>query len=150
MNVIIKRSAGFILVFLALFVLAVSGMASTSPQKPAAAGAKVAAAKDVIVLKGAPTGGVKFMHKLHVDRAANDCVKCHHASKPQKAATSAQQVCSDCHTKAAAAPMKTKYQAAFHDPLAKKGICVDCHKTENAKGKKAPVVCAQCHKKENV
>jgi len=154
MNVIMKRPAGLIVVFLALFMLAASGMASTAqrpPQKPAtAAGSKTAAAKDVVVLTGAPIGGVKLSHKLHVDRAANDCAKCHHASKPQKPEKTPQQACSDCHTKVAAAPMKTKYQAAFHDQTAQKGTCIDCHKAQNAKGKKAPVKCADCHKKANV
>ena len=46
--------------------------------------------------------------------------------------------------------MKTKLQAAFHNPTAQAGLCIDCHKAENAKGKKAPVKCADCHKKENV
>ena len=52
-------------------------------------------------------------------------------------------------TKVAAAPMKTKLQAAFHDPMAKKGICADCHVKAVAAGKKAPAKCADCHKKEN-
>lgn len=46
--------------------------------------------------------------------------------------------------------MKTKLQAAFHNPTATAGLCIDCHKAEDAKGKKAPVKCADCHKKENV
>jgi hypothetical protein len=59
----------------------------------------------------------------------------------------AQQKCSDCHTKAATAPMKTKYQAAFHDPMAKKGMCVDCHAKDTTK--KTPTKCPDYHKKEN-
>jgi hypothetical protein len=46
--------------------------------------------------------------------------------------------------------MKTATRGAFHDPMAKKGTCVDCHVAEAAKGKKAPTKCADCHKKENV
>jgi hypothetical protein len=107
-------------------------------------------APDTVVLKEAPLGGVKLMHKLHTERAANKCETCHHASKPAKANTSPQQACTDCHTKTAAAPMKTKLQAAFHNPTATTGTCIACHKTENAKGKKAPVKCVDCHKKENV
>src|SRR4051812_42463615 len=61
-----------------------------------------------------------------------------------------QQNCTDCHTKVATAPMKTKTQAAFHNPTATAGICIDCHKTSAAAGKKAPAKCADCHKKENV
>lgn len=45
--------------------------------------------------------------------------------------------------------MKTIYQGAFHNPVAQSGTCIDCHKSENAKGKKAPVNCMDCHKQEN-
>ena len=79
---------------------------------------------------GKGSGKVVFSHEKH-------------AAKSPK--------CTDCHTKVATAPMKTKTQAAFHDPMAKKGVCVDCHLAENAKGKKAPTSkCADCHKKEHV
>jgi len=115
-----------------------------------AAQGKKKAEPDTVILKGAPMGGVKFTHKVHVDRAANKCETCHHASKPQKANTAPQQACRDCHTPTAAAPMKTKLQAAFHNPTAQAGNCITCHKTENAKGKKAPVKCMECHKKDNV
>jgi hypothetical protein len=120
------------------------------PPKPAAPGPKNAAVDDVVILKGAPIGGVRLEHKLHAERAGNDCTVCHHPSKPQKPAKDPHQACSDCHTKAAAAPMKTRYQAAFHNPTAQSGTCVDCHKAENAKGKKAPLKCQECHKKGNV
>jgi hypothetical protein len=104
---------------------------------------------DTVILTGSPMGGVKFEHKLHsVDRGIK-CETCHHASKPEKPLTKPQQKCTDCHTKTAEAPMKTKLQAAFHDPMAKKGTCIDCHLAENAKGKKAPTKCPECHKKEN-
>ena len=118
-------------------------------QKPAAARPNQVISKDVVVLKGSPLGGVRFEHKLHVTRAANACETCHHASKPEKPATAPQQACSECHTKVPASPMKTKYQAAFHNPMAQSGTCIDCHKAQNATGKKAPVKCAECHKKEN-
>ena len=108
--------------------------------------------KDTYILKGAPIGGVKFMHKLHQERAANKCKMCHHASKPEKAAKAPQQSCLECHTKPPQAGMKTGLQAAFHNPLAQAGACIDCHKQENAKGKKAPGPgkCMECHRKENV
>ena len=99
-----------------------------------------------VILKGAPMGGVKFEHKTH---ATTKCDVCHHAAKPEKAPKSAQEACTDCHTKVAAAPMKTKLQAAFHNPTAKAGLCIDCHTKEAAAGKKAPTKCADCHKKEN-
>lgn len=106
--------------------------------------------KDTYILKGSPLGGVKFEHKLHQERAGTKCDTCHHASKPEKALKAPQESCLDCHTKPAAAGMKTALQAAFHNPTAQAGTCIDCHKAENAKGKKAPVVCLNCHKKENV
>lgn len=107
-------------------------------------------APESVVLTGSPLGGVKFNHKLHTADASVKCTTCHHASKPEKAKTSDYQKCTDCHTKTAAAPMKTATRGAFHDPMAKKGTCIDCHVTEAAKGKKAPTKCADCHKKENV
>jgi hypothetical protein len=104
---------------------------------------------ETVILKGSPLGGVKFEHKLHSKDRAIKCTACHHASKPEKAMTSANQRCQDCHTKPPVAPMKTGLPAAFHDPMVKKGTCVDCHVAEVAKGKKAPVKCNECHIKAN-
>ncbi len=106
--------------------------------------------QDTYILKGNPMGGVKFMHKLHATDRKIKCDTCHHASKPEKPATAKEQACSDCHTKVAVAPMKTTYKLAFHDAMAKKGTCIDCHLAENAKGKKAPTKCTECHQKANV
>lgn len=105
-----------------------------------------AAPKEPIILKGAPMGGVKFDHKLHNEK----CDTCHHASKPEKPMKAAQEACTDCHTPTATPPMKTKRQAAFHNPTATAGLCIDCHKKEAAAGKKTPAKCNDCHKKENV
>jgi len=99
-------------------------------------------------MTGAPLGSVTLSHKAHTTTYGAKCTSCHHASKPEKAMKGAQEKCSDCHTKVAAAPMKTKLQSAFHDPMAKKGTCIDCHQQAIAKGnKKAPAKCADCHKK---
>ena len=106
--------------------------------------------KDTYILKGAPMGGVKFDHKAHVAAADKKCETCHHASKPEKPSKAAQEACQDCHTSTATPPMKTKAQAAFHDPTAKKGTCIDCHTKVDAAGKKAPTKCTECHKKDNV
>lgn len=38
-------------------------------------------------------------------------------------------------------------EAAFHDVKGESGTCIDCHKKENASGKKAPLKCQECHKK---
>ncbi len=129
----------YILIILVMAVLATSISLMAADQKAPAT---------PLVLKGSPMGGVKFDHKLH---AAVKCETCHHASKPEKPLASAQQKCTDCHTKVAVAPMKTKLQAAFHNPTAKAGLCIDCHSTDAAaKAKNAPTKCTDCHKKENV
>ncbi len=130
-----------------IFVLVLAVVAATCVSAFAQGAAK--APKDTIILKGNPMGGVKFLHSAHTKDRAIKCDTCHHPSKTEKPATAAQQACSDCHAKTAAAPMKTNYKGAFHDAMAKKGICIDCHTAENAKGKKAPTKCTECHKKEN-
>ena len=104
-------------------------------------------APGTVVLKGAPMGGVKFDHKAHA--GMGKCDVCHHASKPEKPLKSEHENCQDCHTTPPPAGMKTKPQAAFHNPTATAGVCIDCHKAENAKGKPAPTKCAECHKKDN-
>lgn len=105
--------------------------------------------QDVFILRDSPLGVVKFEHRLHQERAANKCETCHHASREAKPARSAQQSCFDCHTKAPQPGMKTGRQAAFHNPTAQAGTCIDCHKMQNALGKKAPTRCMDCHKREN-
>ena len=110
-----------------------------------------AKAKDTYIMKGSPLGGVKFEHKLHVDRiGADKCETCHHVSKPEKPLKAQQESCFDCHTKPPQAGMKTGLPAAFHNPLAQSGLCIDCHKKGTAQGQKVPVKCTDCHKKENV
>ena len=106
--------------------------------------------KDTYILKGNPMGGVKFEHKLHQQRADNKCQTCHHPSKPEKPLKAAQEACMDCHTKPPQPGMKTGLPGAFHNPMAQAGTCIDCHKLQNAQGKKAPTKCMECHKKENV
>jgi hypothetical protein len=137
----VRKAHAFIAVILTLAVVFAISMplfaANTAP--------------DVIILKGNPMGGVKFNHALHSkDRSAGKCNTCHHAAKPEKKPTSATESCADCHTKTATAPMKTTYKLAFHDAMAKKGVCIDCHLAQNAKGKKAPTKCTECHQKANV
>lgn len=107
-------------------------------------------APGTVILKGNPMGGVKFDHPAHVKLAASKCETCHHASKPEKPMKAKQENCQECHTKTVAAPLKTNTKAAFHDAMAKKGVCIDCHVTQNAAGKKAPVKCNECHVKANV
>jgi hypothetical protein len=135
-----KRKA--VVVVLGLLVLMAVGSIGLAQEK------KVP--QDIIILKGNPMGGVKFLHTAHSKERNIKCETCHHPSKAEKPATAAQQRCSDCHGKTAAAPMKTNYKTAFHDATAKKGICIDCHLKENAAGKKAPTKCTECHQKANV
>ena len=110
-----------------------SALAQTAPTTP-------------ITLQGAPMGAVKFDHTAHL-KVAGKCEVCHHASKPQKPLKAPQEACTDCHTNPATPPVTTKLQAAFHNPTATAGLCIDCHKTQNSQGKAAPVKCADCHKK---
>jgi Class III cytochrome C family len=130
-------------IFVVLSVVALaafmSGVASAQVKAP-----------DTIILKGNPMGGVKFPHAVHSKMPGTPCTTCHHASKPEKPMKAAEEACQDCHTKVATPPMKTTIQMAFHKPMAKGGLCIDCHVKENAAGKKAPTMCPQCHKKENV
>ena len=99
-----------------------------------------------VVLKGNPMGGVNFDHAKHAKLVGDaKCDTCHHASMPEKAMTAKQEKCQSCHTKAATAPMKTTAKLAFHDAMAKKGTCIDCHAKEVAAGKKAPLKCNECH-----
>ena len=114
------------------------------PAKAQDASAEASKAQDVYTLK-APLGAVKFNHKVH---AANfKCDSCHHASKPEKPNKTKYQACTDCHTNPPQAGMKTKLQAAFHNPTAKSGTCVGCHQKQAAAGKKVPAKCTDCHKK---
>jgi uncharacterized paraquat-inducible protein A len=92
----------------------------------------------------ASIGTVTFDHSKH---AAQKCDTCHHASKPAKPLKSPQEACGDCHTKTGSPEVPTKLQAAFHNPTATAGLCIDCHKKEAAAGKAAPTKCAECHKK---
>ena len=116
-------------------VLCSNAFAQTAPTAPT-------------ILKGAPMGAVKFDHTAHL-KVAGKCIVCHHVSQPQKPLKSPQQACTDCHTNPATPPVTTKLQAAFHNSTATSGLCIDCHKTEDANGKAAPVTCADCHKKIN-
>ena len=120
---------------LVVVMVGISAFAQTAPTAP-------------IILKGAPLGAVKFDHTAHL-KVAGKCEICHHASKPEKPLKAPQEACTDCHTNPATPPVTTKLQAAFHNPTATAGLCVDCHKKQNASGKAAPVKCAECHQKAN-
>ncbi len=95
-----------------------------------------------IVLKGAAMGGVKFEHTKH----PIGCENCHHSSREPKPGTAPQAACTSCHTSPPQSGMKTGKQAAFHNPTATAGTCIDCHKKA---GSTAPTKCMQCHKREN-
>jgi hypothetical protein len=120
---------------LVLFAVSLPAASQQAPTEP-------------IAMKGPRMGAVKFPHSAHT-RVAGKCEVCHHASKPEKPLKAPQEACTDCHTKPPTAPVNTSLQAAFHNPSATKGLCISCHKTENADGKAAPVKCADCHTKES-
>lgn len=105
-------------------------------------------APEVIPLDDALVGVVQFQHRLHEQRAEGKCETCHHGAKPEKPESRLYQACRDCHTKPPQAGMKTSRQAAFHNPPAQSGTCVDCHKRQLAAGRKTPQKCFDCHKRQ--
>lgn len=117
--------------------------AAPAPAPKPAPQAKPTAPAKPIVLPGGALGKVTFDHSKH---AKAECATCHHPSKPEKAATAAQQKCTDCHTKPPQAGMKTGRQAAFHAPNGQSGTCIDCHK-KTASAPAPPTTCKQCHVK---
>ena len=95
----------------------------------------------------AKLGVVTFDHEQHVKELKVACATCHHPSRPAKANAAEHQACRDCHTLPATPPVKTSLRAAFHDPKAGTGTCIDCHRKAAAQGQKAPLKCMECHKK---
>lgn len=109
-------------------------------------------APEIIILSGNPMGGVEFRHRLHTQIREIHCSVCHHASRPQMPASSAYQPCTACHTESVSPPMVTNTRAAFHSADATAGLCISCHKAEDAEHnhKLAPVTCQECHNPANV
>ncbi len=128
---------------------AVASPPAQTPPKNAPAVAPIQRAPDNPIILKSALGGVRFEHKSHTETRKAACETCHHPSKPEKPSTVLQQPCRTCHTPVPAPPMKTKLQAAFHNPTASAGTCIDCHKAESAKGQAPPTKCLECHKKEN-
>jgi hypothetical protein len=116
--------------------------AAPAQSAPSAATQKASLPTRPIVLTGAPMGGVKFEHTKH----KVNCSNCHHNPREPNLGSVPQQACTSCHTKPPQPGMKTAKQAAFHNPTASAGTCIDCHKKS---GGNAPTKCVQCHKKEN-
>lgn len=105
---------------------------------------------DTVQMKRATIGVVTFEHKVHAHEYKVACETCHHPERPGAPMKTEHQACSTCHTTKAAPPMKTSNRDAFHDALARKGTCIDCHVERNAKAamkEVAPVRCASCHVK---
>ncbi len=119
---------------------ATPALSAATPTQPAAKAKATPPAKP-IVLTGAAMGGVKFEHTKHKFA----CETCHHAGREPKPGNAPQAACTSCHTKPPQPGMKTGKQAAFHNPTATAGTCIDCHRKSNSE---APTKCAQCHKKE--
>lgn len=114
---------------------------AAAPQQPSAKPTAKAPAGPII-LAGAPMGGVRFEHSKH----AVACETCHHSPRAPMPPNAPQMACTSCHTKPPRPGMTTGKQAAFHNPTATAGTCIDCHKKS---GGAAPTKCTQCHKKEN-
>ncbi len=96
----------------------------------------------------AKLGAVTFDHAKHADEMKVACTRCHHPSRQEKPLLAEQQSCRQCHTTPATEPVKTGLQAAFHNPRATSGTCIDCHRDAVAAGKAAPLKCTDCHKKQ--
>jgi hypothetical protein len=131
----VRKFAAMLPEILIAMVICGNAFAQIAPQGPS-------------VMKGPNMGAVKFDHTSHI-KVAGKCDLCHHASKPEKPLKTPQEACGDCHTKPPTPPVTTSLQAAFHNPTATAGLCIDCHKKQNGAGKAAPVKCAECHQKAN-
>ncbi len=116
------------------------------PGKVAAQQATQAVGPDTVVFTPS-RGKVTFAHGKHSKAYA--CTSCHHESRAEKPATSAQQKCGDCHTAEAVAPMKTTLRLAIHNTVTREGTCFNCHKKEAAAGKTTPSGCMDCHVKDD-
>lgn len=121
--------------------------AKGSPKPPASTARPAPQRPKGKVTLPAKLGAVTFDHEAHAGKRKIACATCHHPSRPQKPLAAEQQACRDCHTLPATPPMKTSLQAAFHNPTAGTGTCIDCHRKQAAPAK-APVKCAECHKKK--
>lgn len=84
-------------------------------------------------LKASGFGAVKFLHKTHVGEHEIKCEVCHHRPTGWGTEEATEQMCSKCHTRDPQLPVKTPLERAFHNATATNGLCIDCHKTENAK-----------------
>jgi len=105
---------------------------------------------ETVLMKRATIGVVTFEHKLHAHGRKAACETCHHPARAGVPMKTPHQACSTCHTAKPVAPMKTSNRDAYHDAMARKGVCIDCHIELNAKAAKkevAPVRCATCHVK---
>ena len=98
---------------------------------------KIPPEKAVIQFK-TPAGDVLFKHEQHAEKYGVTCEKCHGSlrDKPEEP----PKPCSACHLKT-----ETPKVPSLRDAVHKK--CGDCHKEQQAKGKKAPLAtqCNGCH-----
>jgi hypothetical protein len=119
-----------------------AGTGAGSPAGTAVPGATV---QPKIVTLPAKPGPVTFDHAAHAERPGVTCAECHHPSRPARPLAREHQACRECHTSPATAAVKTSLQAAFHDPKAASGTCIDCHRRSAARD--APLKCLDCHKR---
>lgn len=89
-------------------------------------------------------GTVTFTHAKHAK--LSECNACHHESRTEQPSTKPHQACGDCHVAQPAGPVTTSRRDAFHNTMARTGICYDCH--NKAASKTAPTACGDCHKRQ--
>jgi len=93
----------------------------------------VFAVGDVLTLKSATKGDVKFTHKKHTEYANGNCTECHHKTP----AGGTPKACTSCHDATGAQGGGVNTKAAFHKQ------CAGCHKKMNKGPKLAK--CNECH-----
>ncbi|MBM3801936.1 MAG: cytochrome c3 family protein [Acidimicrobiia bacterium] len=82
-----------------------------TPTGDAEARSQQASPRDIVILDGSSLGTVRLDHRRHSLEQTAKCETCHHPSRREKPARALQQACTECHTKVAIPPMKTKRQA---------------------------------------
>ncbi len=91
----------------------------------------------ILQIKNAKLPPVPFSHNIHAEKEKINCTVCHHKDRDVKN----PKPCISCHPLKATGNGQLSAKVTFHKN------CITCHKTNNSKGKTAPVKCNDCHKK---
>ncbi|MFH1020132.1 MAG: cytochrome c3 family protein [Pseudomonadota bacterium] len=129
---------------LALAMMCAAGLTLTMTDLPAAAGEKLTAPAQELVIKGQKPA--LFSHAKHTALGLA-CGVCHHDAKHQPLTEAAiagmpkadTLHCASCHTATFANAKLQKPMDVFH------ARCKTCHAT-GVNGKKGPATCTACHK----